>query len=97
MKKTTNPVSKFDQVVVLMLENRWFDKLFGFLMKMGVPDSKTFECFTMIQDNRCWFCAKHHLQYPSESKNMMRVKQINTVGEAVHYLKSKHQFYNKIE
>ncbi|WP_298419365.1 alkaline phosphatase family protein [uncultured Kordia sp.] len=41
--KTPNPLDSFDHVVVLMLENRSFDNLLGYLYKDGVPEGKKFE------------------------------------------------------
>ncbi len=38
-----NEFDKFDHVVVLMLENRSFDNLLGYLYKDGVPNGKKFE------------------------------------------------------
>ncbi len=37
-----NPLDTFDHVVVLMLENRSFDNLLGYLYQDGVPAGKTF-------------------------------------------------------
>jgi len=41
--KSKNPLDAFDHVVVLMLENRSFDNLLGYLYKDGVPEGKKFE------------------------------------------------------
>ncbi|MGH1387033.1 alkaline phosphatase family protein [Kordia sp.] len=41
--KAPNPLDTFDHVVVLMLENRSFDNLLGYLYKDGVPEGKKFE------------------------------------------------------
>lgn len=41
--KTKSPLDSFDHVVVLMLENRSFDNLLGYLYQDGVPEGKTFE------------------------------------------------------
>ena len=38
----TNGLATFDHVVVLMLENRSFDNLLGYLYEDGVPAGKTF-------------------------------------------------------
>ncbi|WP_339915814.1 alkaline phosphatase family protein [Yeosuana marina] len=43
MNHPTNLSSKFDHVVVLMLENRSFDNLLGYLYEDHVPEGKTFE------------------------------------------------------
>lgn len=43
MKTPTKKASKFDHVVVLMLENRSFNNLLGSLYEDGVPKGKTFE------------------------------------------------------
>lgn len=43
MKTPTDPSSKYDHVVVLMLENRSFDNLLGYLYEDGVPKGKSFE------------------------------------------------------
>jgi phospholipase C len=37
------PLNTFDYVVVLMLENRSFDNLFGYLYREGIPNDKNFE------------------------------------------------------
>lgn len=42
-EKAPNPLDTFDHVVVLMLENRSFDNLLGYLYKDGVPEGKKFE------------------------------------------------------
>ena len=41
-KNPTSPLDSFDHVVVLMLENRSFDNLLGFLYEDGVPAGKQF-------------------------------------------------------
>jgi phospholipase C len=39
----TSPLDTFDHVVVLMLENRSFDNILGYLYEDGVPSGKTFD------------------------------------------------------
>jgi Phosphoesterase family len=43
METGPSPLDTFDHVVVLMLENRSFDNILGYLYRDGVPDRKTFE------------------------------------------------------
>jgi len=38
----TNPLDTFEHVVVLMLENRSFDNILGYLYQNGVPAGKQF-------------------------------------------------------
>ncbi|MBK8815325.1 MAG: hypothetical protein IPN42_07380 [Methylococcaceae bacterium] len=40
--QNTDELDKFDHVVVLMLENRSFDNLLGYLYQDGLPASKSF-------------------------------------------------------
>lgn len=43
MEAGPSPLKTFDHVVVLMLENRSFDNILGYLYRDGVPAGKTFE------------------------------------------------------
>ena len=43
MEASPSPLATFDYVVVLMLENRSFDNILGYLYRDGVPAGSEFE------------------------------------------------------
>ena len=70
----TNGLGTFDHVVVLMLENRSFDNLLGYLYEDGVPTGKTFEglqdrTIEMPVPKKAKGYDKHQTIEPHEAKN----------------------------
>lgn len=73
--ETTSPLDNFDHVVVLMLENRSFDNLLGFLYEDGVPAGKR---FAGLQD------GNHSNPVPSRAIDAASHQQVN-VEKAADY------------
>lgn len=65
MRNQMNEFDKFDHVVVLMLKNRSFDNLLGYLHQDGAPAGKQFEGLQKEHSNPVPHGANGYNEHPS--------------------------------
>ena len=93
-----DPLDSFEHVVVLMLENRSFDNLLGYLHEGGVPDGKTFDGLqnnTVCMPVPTWASdyAQHPFVAPMHAKDYHQ--PFPDPGEVYQHINT--QLYNHID